>query len=80
MPSVAAAETTAAVGRSMLVAVVSFDGLAAATELEPAVGILVCGNGAARLECKFRARAADDALTACTSWGEPWWPFRHTDA
>ena len=80
MPSGAATETTAAVGRSMLVAVISFDGLAAATELEPTVGILVCGNGAAWLESKLRARAADDALTACTSWGKPWWPFRHTDA
>ena len=31
----------------MLVAVTSFDGLAAATESEPAAGLLVCGNGAA---------------------------------
>ena len=80
MPSGAAAETTAAVGRSMLVAVASFDGLAAATELEPAAGILLCGNGVAWLACKLRARAGDEALTACTSWGKPWWPFRHTDA
>jgi len=80
LPSGAAAETTAAVGQSVLVAVARFDGLAAATELEPVAGVLVCGNGAAWLACKLRARAGDDALTACTSWGKPWWPFRHTDA
>ena len=67
-------------GQSVLVAVARFDGLAAATELEPVAGVLVCGNGAAWLACKLRARAGDDALTACTSWGKPWWPFRHTDA
>ena len=64
----------------MLVAVASFDGLAAATESELAAGILLCGKCAAWLACKLRARAADDALMACTSWGKPWWPFRYPDA